>query len=101
MPVTRLSDGTPQWRHATARQSLVRWFGWLLLLALFVFCWQLMTKDTIWAFFWDAPRQAADIGGRMFPPRWSYIGQLWRPLLDTLTRAEADQLAAWLAEIDQ
>ena len=32
-----------------------------------------MTKDTIWAFFWDAPQQAADIGSRMFPPRWSYI----------------------------
>jgi phosphonate transport system permease protein len=94
MPVARLPDGTPQWRHMTARQGLVRWFGWLLLVALFVFCWQLMTKDTIWAFFWDAPQQAADIGSRMFPPRWSYMNQLWRPLLDTLNIATLGTLLA-------
>jgi phosphonate transport system permease protein len=46
-----------------------------------------MTKDTIWAFVWDAPRQAADLGGRMVPPRWSYIGKLLWPLWDTINIA--------------
>jgi len=61
--------------------------GWLALVALTVYCWQIMTADTIWAFVADAPRQAADLGGRMIPPRWSYIDQLWKPLWDTLNIA--------------
>jgi phosphonate transport system permease protein len=55
--------------------------------ALFVFCWQEMTKDTIWMFVNDAPRQAADLGSRMFPPRWSYFERLLWPMWDTLNIA--------------
>lgn len=78
---------TPDWQHRTPRTRLLMWVGWLALVALTVFCWQVMTKDTIWAFVADAPEQAADLGGRMFPPRWSYINQLWMPLWDTLNIA--------------
>jgi len=63
--------GNRVWQHRTPRARLLLWAGWLALVALFVFCWQVMTKDTIWAFVWDAPTQAADIAERMFPPRWS------------------------------
>ncbi|MDQ2079998.1 phosphonate ABC transporter, permease protein PhnE [Xanthobacteraceae bacterium Astr-EGSB] len=87
MPVTRAHDGLPEWRRSTPRQALLRWFGWLLLVALFVFCWRVMTQDTIWAYFWDAPNQAADIAARMMPPRWSYIDALWRAMWDTLAIA--------------
>jgi phosphonate transport system permease protein len=87
VPLARADHGTPVWRRTTPWQDLARWALWLMLVALFVFCWQVMTKDTIWAFFWDAPTQAADIGGRMMPPRWEYIGELWRPLWDTLNIA--------------
>jgi phosphonate transport system permease protein len=52
-----------------------------------VLCWQVMTRDTIWAFVWDAPTQAADIGSRMFPPHWAYMDRLWWPLWDTLNIA--------------
>jgi phosphonate transport system permease protein len=55
--------------------------------ALFVFCWQVMTQNTIWSFVLDAPEQAADLGSRMFPPRWSYIDRLWIPLWDTINIA--------------
>ncbi len=75
------------WRHRSPRGQLLLWCGWLALVALFVFCWQVMTKDTIWAFVGDAPSQAADIGSRMWPPRWSYIERLWVPLWDTLNIA--------------
>jgi phosphonate transport system permease protein len=87
MPVVRADDGAPVWRRTTPWQDLARWAGWLFLVMLFVFCWQVMTQDTIWAFFWDAPTQAADIGSRMMPPRWAYIGALWWPLWDTLNIA--------------
>ncbi|MEQ8653437.1 MAG: phosphonate ABC transporter, permease protein PhnE [Kiloniellales bacterium] len=75
------------WRHRTPKGRLALWFGWLALVALFVFCWEVMTRDTIWAFVADAPAQAADLGSRMWPPRWSYIERLWVPLWDTLNIA--------------
>ncbi|MDT8344194.1 MAG: phosphonate ABC transporter, permease protein PhnE [Thermohalobaculum sp.] len=63
------------------------WLGWFALVALTVWCWQIMTRDTIWLFVLDAPAQAADIGARAFPPRWSYVEKLWWPLWDTLNIA--------------
>lgn len=98
MPVSTVS-GAPVWRHRTSRASLALWAGWLALVALFVFCWQVMTKDTIWAFVQDAPTQAADIGGRMFPPRWSYIETLLVPLWDTLNIATLGTLLGILFAI--
>lgn len=93
MPVTQ-TEGRPVWRHRTSRAQLVLWAGWLALVALFVFCWQVMTKDTIWAFVTDAPRQAADIGSRMLPPEFSYMNELWVPLWDTLNIATLGTLLA-------
>lgn len=75
------------WTHRTSRTRLALWAGWLCLVALFVWCWRLMTENTIWAFVWDAPRQAADIGDRMWPPRLSYLPELLVPLWDTLNIA--------------
>ena len=75
------------WSHRTPRARLAMWFGWLALVALFVWCWQIMTENTIWAFVADAPRQAADIGSRMMPPRLSYVPELLIPMWDTLTIA--------------
>jgi phosphonate transport system permease protein len=86
MPVSTAIGGRT-WTHRTGAAKLALWAGWLALVALFVFCWQVMTKDTIWLFVYDAPRQAADLGGRMIPPRWSYMEKLWWPLWDTLNIA--------------
>lgn len=76
-----------KWQFRSTKARLALWFGWLGLVALFVWCWQVMTKDTIWYFIADAPRQAADIGGRMLPPRISYLPELLWPLWDTLNMA--------------
>ncbi|MEM9248008.1 MAG: phosphonate ABC transporter, permease protein PhnE [Pseudomonadota bacterium] len=81
------------WTHRTPRARLALWMGWLALVALFVWCWQLMTEDTIWAFVWDAPRQAADIGARMMPPRFSYFPELLVPMWDTLNIATLGTIA--------
>ena len=75
------------WTYRTPTRRLLMWLGWFALVALFVWCWQLMTANTIWSFVWDAPRQAGDIGGRMVPPRWSYVPELLVPLWDTLNIA--------------
>jgi len=81
------TSSSPVWQYRTRKQTLLRWLGWFWLVALTVFCWQLMNENTIWAFVSDAPAQAADIGSRMFPPAWSYVGELWQPLWDTINIA--------------
>lgn len=88
MPVARTPEGrVGGWELKTRRQRLAEWLAWLALVALTVFCWRVMTAGTIWAFVEDAPRQAADLFGRMVPPRWSYAGSLWQPLWDTINIA--------------
>ncbi len=87
MPSISRSDGRRAWHRHSPRERLAFWLGWLALVALFGFCWQVMTHTTIWAFVSDAPEQALDLGSRMIPPRWSYLDQLWWPLWDTLNIA--------------
>ena len=57
-------DGTQIWRRRTTGESLVRWFGWLIGVAIFVYCWQIISASTTWFFVWDAPRIANDIWTR-------------------------------------
>jgi phosphonate transport system permease protein len=94
MAVTIGNDGVKHWTLLTPGQQRWRWFGWLALAAITVFCWRIMTADTIWAFVWDAPRQATDIFERMLPPRWSYINQLWKAIWDTINIATLGTLIA-------
>ncbi|SEL26381.1 phosphonate transport system permease protein [Roseovarius azorensis] len=85
--MTEIPHHSQVWTYRTPRKRLMLWGGWLALVALFVWCWQLMTRDTIWAFVADAPSQAADIGNRMIPPRLSYLPELMPPLWDTINIA--------------
>ena len=97
MAVTRTAEGrVVTWTPRTRSATIAVWFGWLLLVALTVFCWRVMTENTIWAFVADAPTQAADLFGRMLPPRWSYADRLWRPLWDTINIATLGTLIAIL-----
>jgi phosphonate transport system permease protein len=93
MPSTSSTDKLV-WRHRTPARQLLLWAGWLALVALFVFCWQVMTKDTIWSFVWDAPHQATDIGDRMIPPAFGYFSELMGPLWDTINIATLGTLLA-------
>ena len=86
MPVTD-QNGTQIWRRRTGREALIRWFGWLLGVAVFLYCWQIISDATTWFFVWDAPRIADDIWTRATPPKWGYITQLGRPIWDTLNIA--------------
>ncbi|MBT8416737.1 MAG: phosphonate ABC transporter, permease protein PhnE [Silicimonas sp.] len=93
MPVIEQS-GVQVWKRRTPGESLVRWFGWLIGVAVFLFCWQQISEATTWFFVWDAPRIAGDIWTRATPPRWEYFTQLGRPIWDTLNIATLGTLIA-------
>ncbi|MDM7484471.1 MAG: phosphonate ABC transporter, permease protein PhnE [Vibrio metschnikovii] len=80
------------WQYRTPKTQLLLWVGWMLLLALFIYCWNIMTEHTMWVFVYDAPQAAADLIDRAFPPRWSYMERLWSPLWDTLNMATSGTL---------
>ena len=61
------------WRRRTTAKELAVWGGWLIGTAIVVYAWQLISEKTVWFFVQDAGRQAADIGSRMRPPKWSYM----------------------------
>ena len=86
MPV-QTSAGVQEWRRRARGRQLLVWLGWLVGTAVFVFCWEVVSRSTMWVFVWDAPIQGADLLGRMVPPRWSYLPRLWRPLWDTINIA--------------
>ena len=81
------SPTTAKWNKRTPIQNATVFMVWLIGIAFVVWCFQIMTKDTIWEFVYDAPRQAQDIGARMFPPNWASMKELWWPLWETLNIA--------------
>lgn len=100
-----MSASVEVWRQRMSMRQWLFWLGWAALVVVFVMTFQFMTKNTIWAFIYDAPRQIADIGDRMWPPRWNYMVRLWGPLWDTINMATLGTLLgtvlalpiAWLA----
>jgi phosphonate transport system permease protein len=93
MPLAE-KNGVKVWQRREPQRQLLIWLGWLIGVALFVYCWQAISATTMWPFVWDSPRIAADIGARMVPPRWSYLGTLWQPLWDTINIATLGTLLA-------
>ena len=87
-------NGMAIWRKRTTGQSMLRWLGWLIGVAIFIACWQKISETTTWFFVWDSPRIADDIWSRATPPRWEYISQLGRPIWDTLNIATMGTLLA-------
>ena len=86
MPVN-LKTGTRVWHRRTTPKQFAVWGAWLVGVAIFVYCWRLISDKTIWMFVEDAPRQAGDLAERMIPPKWSYMEKLWIPVWDTLNIA--------------
>lgn len=86
MPVVASPQGK-LWTRNTRRRQWLEWAGWFAAAVVFVLSWQEMTTNTMWVFVQDAPRQAADLFSRSWPPRLSYLGNLWAPLWDTINMA--------------
>ena len=70
------------WKRRTARESVMAWLS-IAAVAL-ISAWSVSALDIEWAFFADAHEQAADLARRMWPPRWSYLGTIVAPLLQTI-----------------
>lgn len=83
MPLVRREDGL-HWKRYDSREALLRWLLFAGCLVLFFVSWRAISANTLWAFVWDAPRQGGGILLRMFPPRFGYARELWRPLWDTI-----------------
>ncbi|MBO6824735.1 MAG: phosphonate ABC transporter, permease protein PhnE [Sneathiella sp.] len=99
MPVSENSKGQKVWQLHTRNESLIRWFAYLLTVAAFMWCWAKISESTTWYFVWDAPRIAADIGGRALPPKWEYINELWVPIWDTLNIATLGTILALMMAV--
>ncbi len=93
MPV-RETQGLKTWQHRERGKQLAIWAGWLVATIIFVYCWQLISDKTTWFFVLDAHHQAADLGERMVPPKFSYMSKLWQPLWDTINIATLGTLLA-------
>ena len=72
----------------------LRFLAWVVLIGIFAFAWERISEPTEWSFVLDAPRAAADILGRMFPPDVGVLQTLARPLWDTLNIATLGTLLA-------
>ncbi len=94
-----LADGRMAWRRFTPSQAVARWMGWLLGVAVFVWCWNRISAATTWFFVWDAPRIAGDIFTRATPPRWSYMEKLWVPIWDTINIATLGTIGALIMAV--
>ncbi len=82
------------WQRRDRKHQLAVWAVEFSFVAVFVYCWQKVSENTVWIFVVDAPRQAADMAQRMLPPKWSYMEQLWQPVWDTLNIATLGTLIA-------
>ena len=82
------------WKRRTTKKQVGIWLGWLIGISIVLFAWNVISEKTIWFFVQDAPRQAADIGSRMIPPKWSYITKLLVPVWDTLNIATLGTIIA-------
>ena len=88
------NNGIETWRLRTSKEQWIRWVCWLVGLAVIMYAWQMISEKTVWFFVTDAPSQAADIGSRMVPPKWSYMDKLWKPVWDTINIATIGTIIA-------
>ena len=87
------------WKKRTTREQWINWFYWLIGISIVLFAWKIISDKTVWFFVQDAPRQAADIGSRMVPPKWSYSIELIKPVWDTINIATLGTVIAMIIAV--
>lgn len=98
MPIIETKTG-PIWKRRSSLKQWIIWISWLIGVCIAAYAWKLISDKTIWFFVADAPRQIADIGSRMFPPDFSYMAHLWRPVWDTLNIATIGTVIAMILAV--
>jgi phosphonate transport system permease protein len=97
-PGAALPQRTPEvWQRRTLRETVIGWL-WVAGVA-FAAAWSVSALEIEWAFFADAHEQAADLAQRMWPPRWSYLPVIVRPLIETVHIATLGTLIALVFSI--
>jgi len=99
MPIKENASGVKIWQVRDRKAQLIRWAMWMAGAIAFAISWKAISDQTTWFFVYDAPRIAADIGGRAWPPRWSYINELWWPIWDTLNIATLGTIFALIMAV--
>jgi len=94
MPSKINANNVKVWQVRDRNGQLFRWAMWMAAAIIFYISWMRISDQTTWYFFFDAPRIAADIGGRAFPPRWEYIFKLGKPIWDTFNIATLGTIIA-------
>lgn len=87
------------WKRRTTKKQLAIWLAWLVGISIVTYAWNMISEKTVWFFVQDAPRQAADIGSRMIPPKWSYIFKLITPIWDTINIATLGTIIAMILAV--
>jgi phosphonate transport system permease protein len=80
------------WRRRSPRESALGWL-WTAAVAAAA-AWSVSALEIEWAFFADAHEQAIDLAQRMWPPRWSYLPVIVKPLIETIHIATLGTLIA-------
>jgi phosphonate transport system permease protein len=70
------------WRRFSPRETLLRFVCYLAVV--FVVVWSISNLDIPWFYFIDAHVQAKDLAVRMWPPDWDFVGELIKPLIETI-----------------
>jgi phosphonate transport system permease protein len=83
MTVEKHAERYPMvWRRFSPRETLVRYAGYLAIIALAVFSFGAL--DITWVYLLDAHVQAGDLLSRMYPPDWRALQVVWESLIETI-----------------
>lgn len=86
-----------EWQRFTPGETVLRFAGRLA--AVGVLVWAFRGMGIRWEFIGDAPAQMGDLFGRMFPPDWSFAGEIVDPLVQTINIATLGTTLAVLFSI--
>lgn len=85
------------WKRRPLGETLLRYFAYLLTVAVIVWC--LQGLDIFWPWVLDAPAQMADLFGRMVPPNWLGWRQILTAMLETINIATLATLLSLILAI--
>jgi phosphonate transport system permease protein len=80
-------NGLKIWQVRDRKAQLTHWAMWMAGAIAFVLAWREISGQTEWYYVATAPDATRDILSRAWPPKWSYINTLWRPIWDTVNIA--------------
>jgi len=98
MPIIE-KNGTKVWQVRDRKTQFTRWGMWLAGTMAFVYSWNVISQNTLWAMMGNIGEVTMDIGTRAMPPRWSYLDKLWGPIWDTLSIATLGTLFALIMAV--